>query len=89
MSATFPKKKNYQSAWRPFQTRINPLMICASQQAPNSFANWNDSFNNAYTGQAGRTGVCGATQNNMPVRYHQTQYRFMNTRAAQFPGPVF
>ena len=67
----------YQSAWRPFNLRVNPLRVEPEQHSANSFAYYNTAFNSQYQPFPKLISSSGNFAME-PVQYGKGLYSFMN-----------
>ena len=76
--------KHFQDSWKPFATRVNPVLISAEMYHPKAYARENTAHQGA-TSLAPREH--GKYFVKTPAHYGLNQMSFMNHQMSNFPGP--
>jgi hypothetical protein len=76
---------NFQSAWRPYATRVNEIRIFPAQYSDSDYSKYQNIFNGYF--QSLPVGFVGSQPAFPSPMYYQTQYAFQNPVSNRFPGP--
>ena len=79
---------NFQSSWKPYQTRINPVRTMPEMYDQRSYAHYNEAFNGEYE-VTPRIRSASGCFNTTPVNYGPGLYSFVNPHLTNFPGTPF
>lgn len=79
---------NFQSSWKPYQTRINPVRIMPEMYNKRTYTHYNMAFNGE-NGVEPKIRSASGCFNTIPVNYGMGQYSYMNHAMGEFPGKLF